>query len=398
MSGRILLVDDEPDVLLVMRYALEQEGYEVLPAETGSEALRLVDAEHTDLVILDIMLPDVDGVELLRRIRQRHNSLVLPVIMLSAKSQVSTKVEALEAGADEYVVKPVHAEELVARVASLVRRSRLAGAASRTPEGRVLVFLGAKGGVGTTTVALNVAAGLSREGRSVIVAELRGDPGTCALQMGVSPREDVTNLLVMDPVLIGRKELEGCLVPVPAFGLRALFGPQSSSAYSTVEPALAQAIVTGLASMADEVVIDLPSCMTGAGQEAIRKSDVVILVVEREPFAIMCAERTVEWLRTLGAAGTRLRTVLVARTALPMGESLQEIGSRLGSEVLGVVPPSLEAHVRAQERGVPLVEPDLGNMAAESFVRIVERLAEDTRETSMPSEYDANSSHRRGSE
>ena len=385
MSGRILLVDDEPDVALVMRYVLEQEGYGVIHAETGSEALRMVDAEHPDLVILDIMLPDVEGVEVCRRIRHRHNSLALPVIMLSAKSQVSTKVEALEAGADEYVVKPVHAEELVARVAGLLRRSRLAEVASRTPEGRVLVFLGAKGGVGTTTVAVNVAAGLSRQGRSVIVAELRGDYGTCALQMGVSPREDVTNLLAMDPVQIGQKELDGCLVSVPAFGLRVLLGPQSSGAHNTIDPAHAQAIVTGLASLADEVVIDLPSCMSAAGKEAIRRSDVVILVVEREPFAIKCAERSVDWLRTLGVAGTRLRIILVARTALPMGETMGQIESRLGSEVLGVVPPSLEAHVRAQERGIPLVEPDLGNLAAEAFVRIVNDLVEDTTQTKMPS-------------
>jgi len=145
MDKRILVVDDDYTALRVIGYALKQEGYEVLTAAHGQAALRM--APEADLVILDIMMPDIDGYKICRRLRTNPDTRQLPIIMLSAKAQVSDKLMGFEVGADDYVIKPVDPSELVARVGALLSRAK--HAAPR--EAGVIAFIGVKGGVGTTS-------------------------------------------------------------------------------------------------------------------------------------------------------------------------------------------------------------------------------------------------------
>jgi DNA-binding response OmpR family regulator len=107
MKAKILIVDDEPMLLRLVGYALHKEGYETVIAKQGEEALGKVKTERPDLVILDIMLPDMDGIEVCRRLRGRPETTTLPVMMLSARGQVPDKVMGLRAGADEYMTKPI---------------------------------------------------------------------------------------------------------------------------------------------------------------------------------------------------------------------------------------------------------------------------------------------------
>ncbi|MFN8104452.1 MAG: response regulator transcription factor [Acidimicrobiia bacterium] len=118
-AGTLLLVDDDRSILSTLRRLLELEGYQVVTAETGGEALQRVEA-GVDLVVLDLNLPGIDGVEVCRRIR--YTSTV-PVIMLTARDQVEDRVAGLDVGADDYLVKPFATEELVARVRALLRRA-----------------------------------------------------------------------------------------------------------------------------------------------------------------------------------------------------------------------------------------------------------------------------------
>jgi two-component system phosphate regulon response regulator PhoB len=123
-KARILLVEDEPAQLEVLRYNLESEGYAVDVAATGDDALLLVDEAAPDLILLDWMLPGVSGIEICRRIKTRKKTRGIPVIMLSARSEEVDRVRGLETGADDYVVKPYSVNELMARVRANLRRSR----------------------------------------------------------------------------------------------------------------------------------------------------------------------------------------------------------------------------------------------------------------------------------
>ena len=123
-APRILIVEDEADLSLLLGYNLEAEGYVVENAERGDEAeLRLAE-NAPDLVILDWMLPGVSGLEICRRLRARESTRTLPVIMVTARGEETERVRGLSVGADDYVVKPFSVPELMARVRALLRRSR----------------------------------------------------------------------------------------------------------------------------------------------------------------------------------------------------------------------------------------------------------------------------------
>jgi|SRR6185437_1563822 len=116
---RVLIVDDEPQILRALRINLLARQYEVVTARDGTEALRLVSAERPDLVVLDLGLPDVDGVEVIRKLRSWSP---VPIVVLSGRADSKEKVDALDAGADDYVTKPFSVEELLARVRAVTRR------------------------------------------------------------------------------------------------------------------------------------------------------------------------------------------------------------------------------------------------------------------------------------
>jgi len=131
MPQRVLVVDDEPHIVELVRYNLLQEGYEVLVAGDGTTALAKARAERPDLIVLDLMLPGLDGLEVCRRLRGEAS---VPIIMLTAKGGELERVVGLESGADDYVTKPFSPRELVARVRAVMRR-RVREVATARPEG-----------------------------------------------------------------------------------------------------------------------------------------------------------------------------------------------------------------------------------------------------------------------
>ena len=120
MATRVLVVDDEPPVRDALERALSLEGYEVDLAEDGGQALKKVAIEEPDVIVLDVLMPGVDGLETCRRLRAEGHGL--PVLMLTARDAVSDRVDGLDAGADDYLVKPFALEELLARLRALMRR------------------------------------------------------------------------------------------------------------------------------------------------------------------------------------------------------------------------------------------------------------------------------------
>lgn len=118
----ILVIEDDPDLVELLRYNLERESYRVTSAGTGSEGLSELRRERPDLVILDLMLPEISGFEVCRRLRKNSETQNLPVIMLTARSEEADVIAGIELGADDYIKKPFSPRELVARVGAVLRR------------------------------------------------------------------------------------------------------------------------------------------------------------------------------------------------------------------------------------------------------------------------------------
>jgi two-component system, OmpR family, phosphate regulon response regulator PhoB len=126
--ARILVIEDEADIRQILAYNLGAEGHEVLVEERGEAGLALAREKHPDLVLLDLMLPDVSGLEICRRLKSDASLRATPVIMLTARSEEIDRVVGFELGADDYVVKPFSVRELVLRIAAVVRRAQAVAA------------------------------------------------------------------------------------------------------------------------------------------------------------------------------------------------------------------------------------------------------------------------------
>jgi len=137
MNEKILVVDDEKNIVDIIKYNLKKEGYNVLTAMDGEEAIAVNEKEKPDIILLDIMMPKLDGYAACRRIREKYDT---PIIMLTARAEEVDKVLGLELGADDYVTKPFGTRELLARVKANLRRSSHADAAKDSQDKNVLVF------------------------------------------------------------------------------------------------------------------------------------------------------------------------------------------------------------------------------------------------------------------
>ncbi|HZN39719.1 MAG TPA: response regulator [Planctomycetota bacterium] len=145
MKSKILLIEDEPDILEVIQYNLEREGHKVVACRNGEQGLSRIRTDNPDLVILDIMLPGMDGVEVCRQVKSDPITRSIPVIMVTAKSEESDVVLGLGIGADDYISKPFSPRELVARVKVVLRRGPLrdqSGGGERVVRGSLAIDLG----------------------------------------------------------------------------------------------------------------------------------------------------------------------------------------------------------------------------------------------------------------
>ena len=147
-GARILIVDDEPNIVRLLQSYLQREGFEVLTAADGRTGLQIARAMHPQLVVLDLLLPEVDGLEVCRLLRQESD---VYIIMLTARSEETDKIVGLSLGADDYVTKPFSPREMVARIKAVLRRTRRRGAG---PEAQVLRFPGLIVDTGRRTVTV----------------------------------------------------------------------------------------------------------------------------------------------------------------------------------------------------------------------------------------------------
>lgn len=373
MFGKILVVDDEPDLLRIITYALEAEGYTVVTAEVGTEALEKIQSSHPDLVILDVKLPGISGFEVCQQIRSETQLIDLPVIMLSARIQVTDKIIGLKAGADEYITKPIDTDELVARVAALLERTRRLQQARKAQRGKVLTFVGAKGGVGVTTVALNVAAVFLRQQKKVILVELTSLYGTVAYQLQQQPETDLSHVLKYDADEINQDLLATHLLTLP-FHLRVLCGAPQVTEFQEIRPDQAKAIITVLAAMADCVLIDLPEFPSTASQYAITHSDFTWVIVEPEPVAVAMGKAKLARLAAWGRNSEQIGTIVNRRTAA-LSMTLHEVEQQVACRMMGVIPPATEALEMAQKQGAPLVLSQPDHLASSVIHDMVGRIA-----------------------
>lgn len=375
MSEKILIVDDDQELLRLIGYALNRAGYQPIAAQNAEAAFRKVQEEDPALVILDVLLPGQSGIEFCKQLRSRAKTLPLPIIMLSARTQVDDKIEGLEAGADEYLTKPISPKEMVARVTALLDRTRRLRQAAVSRHGKALGFVGAKGGVGTTTVALNVSLALVQQDRKTVAAELRPNFGSFPVHLGFTVDDSMQDLSSLRDSRPSKQVLRRHLMTDHS-GLEILFGPSKSSDRLTMDPAWVEDVVAQLSDMAEFVVLDLPTDLDEAAEAALMACELVTLVTRPEPDSLAAAKRKLNVMRSWGIGGGMLEAVIVNHVPLAVGVSVDEIGDRLECEIAAVIPPAADAFAVAQRRGRPLLLAQPKHAAVTRLTQLAEKLVE----------------------
>jgi pilus assembly protein CpaE len=311
MAAKILVVDDDPNVQRLLQYTLKQEGYDVVTASDGAEGFRMWGAESPDLILLDVMLPKLDGYQVATKIRTEEGTTShVPIIMLTAEREVEQKVRGLRAGADDYLIKPFHPAELIARIKSLLARFAPRDAlVGRPPLGRVLALYGAKGGVGTTTIAINAAIALHRElGRKVCLVDgnLQFGDHRVFLDLGLDRKSivDIVTAPSMDVDLIRQ-----VLVKHDS-GVDLLLAPPSPETAELVTPEHIPAIIEHLRGLYDYILVDIDKRLDDVNLGILEVADTMFVVMTADLSCLKNVRLVLETISHLGYEASKVQLVL----------------------------------------------------------------------------------------
>lgn len=362
MANKILVVDDDPNALRLMSLTLETEGFEVITAANGPDALARAAEEAPDLIILDIMMPTMDGYEVCRRLRADPLTSHIPIVMLTARTQVVDKVAGFEAGADDYITKPAEPAEVVARTRAILRRTGRA-----TAKGKLIVFFSPKGGVGTTSICVNTAASLvDLDAGAVIVVDLVLPMGSVGTMVGLRPRDTIAGLANGEEEEFRIRRVEDYLFTKEDLGFHVLLAPFDPLEAQRVSPVHIEPLFKKLLLMADYVLVDVGRSLSKITLPIITKADQIVIVLASDQATLDLAKRSLEFFALFEIPPERLVGVL-NRAVGVQGLSKEETEDYLGMPILLTVPHECDRFTVAINQGVPLVEKEPNCAAAFSF-------------------------------
>lgn len=353
MTERILIVDDDVDTLKLVGLMLERQGYEISVANTGLQGVEKAASEQPDLILLDVMMPDLDGFDVTRRIRANPSLSHIPIIMFTAKSMVEDKVTGFEVGVDDYLTKPTHPAELTAHVKAVISRAAQEEQLP-TEQAKVIGFLGTRGGVGTTTVALNIGLALIEQGVETIVAELNPGRGSMALELHLDNTTGLSNLLARAVKDIHLRSVESQLVSHSS-GLRLLLDSyrQIDVRPEPVSEKL-EAIINNLSCLCTALVLDLGSGPRGDLRPLLKLCDTVGMLVEPIYPSTVIAQTLLDGLMRGETDRSKFKLVLVTRMRTSLQIPWQQVVTDLGLQRIGLIPPSPDQAHQASQVGDPL--------------------------------------------
>ena len=379
MGHKILVIEDDPSAARLVEYALEREGYEVVTAQNGVEGLRKVKEDGPDLVVLDVLLPGLDGFELCHRLRADPRTKDLPVLMLSGKVRETDRATGLKVGADEYLTKPADPGDLTSRVETLLARRN-------AEKARVVGFVGCQPGVGTSTVAVNVAVSMSREKRRTILVDLSQDCTTIPALLALEPERSITKLIKASTDGVEDHSFVA-IVTDHYSGLRVLSRPREAAGGGELSTAGIAPLFQGIKGMAGYVIVDISGRPSEQEKAALENCDVLVIVTGSDSTALSDTRSRAAELGKLGLDQGRCRVVVIDRDDALSDVEFSRMGPIVESVIqvplLGIVPHDLKVPLECEARGLPVVLAEPNRPISVALREVAERLAHQDAETPL---------------
>jgi pilus assembly protein CpaE len=354
-NERVMVVDDTISVGKLVATHLEAAGYKTVIALSGQEALSKLSEGIPDLFIIDVMMPGMDGFQLTQALRADPRTASKPIVILTARDRVEDKVKGFEAGADDYVVKPFEAAELLARLRALLARAAPAAApASAGPQGVVHAIFGLRGGAGRSTLTANLGvalAGLSNA--EVVVADLAIESGHLALMLDARPVHTLDELVTRYGASFEPDVLMAYLTP-SRYNVKVLAAPLTPASAPLVTVDGVRAVIETLRHRFRYTVLDLAPTFSDLNLAVLEAADYITVVMTPEMAGLKATTSAFEILDSLGYSQESIflvvNTVFAAR---PL--SNDDIAGALSRPVSATIPYEKLAFVDAINRGVPIV-------------------------------------------
>jgi Flp pilus assembly CpaE family ATPase len=357
-SKRILIIEDDEDYQRLVSAVLtrSEEAFDVKTTRTLAGGIAAVERFHPEIILVDLNLPDSTGYETFLRVQAQAGGV--PIVVLTGLDDDKTALQAVKDGAQDYLVKSLIQPKLIARSMSMVlqrlnRQAAQDGGVAAKP-GIVMGFIGSKGGVGTSTTAVNIAAVLVQNGSDAVVIELQSGPGTLSLYLQSEPAHGIPGLLEKPADTITASDVEHYLVEAVR-GLRLLSPTSSPGIRPPIGAEYVHAIVSGARKVAPYVVLDLPARIDEGVVAALKLCDCVALIVDREPASVLCGAAMLHQIESVISRAVGVRRVLVERTVLDDPFRMVDIQHLLKVQPAVVVPQAASAIARSHWAKTPLM-------------------------------------------
>lgn len=377
MAEKILIVDDDVQTLRMVGVMLERQGYKILAASNGTQAITMARSEHPDLILLDVMMPDVDGFSVARTLRKESETADIPILMFTARAQVEDKIAGYEAGVDDYLTKPIHPAELTAHMRAILSRAKTRNG-TPAERGYTIGVIGAKGGLGVSSLTLNLAINYYQNTKQeVIAAELRPGQGSWSTELGLNSQEGLNNLLRMNTGDVNTASISNELVRVP-YGIRLLLAsPNARDVNLMRNTRNMEAIVDNLSLMAKLTLLDIGINTHMALDEILNLCKEILVVTEPFPGTINRTRLLIDDLKQRGFGKEKLLTlVIMNRIRADVQLSVTQVQEALGMPVSQVIPPAPEVSFQAATRNLPMIQVQIGGMLSLQYGRLAEAIAE----------------------
>jgi CheY-like chemotaxis protein len=381
MAEKILIIDDDVDTLRLVGLMLQRQGYQITAATNGEQGLEKAFGEKPDLILLDIMMPDMDGYEVTRRLRAKPETVDTPILMFTAKTQLDDKVAGFEVGADDYLTKPTHPSELQSHVKALLARATITAEQATTAQheqnGYVIGLIAARGGMGVSSLASNLAASLFKASQAdVILAELTPGQGSLALDLGITNENGLSRLLGKPPVEITRNNIAEQLVPHDA-GFKVLVASNHPRDFHLInQVAQYENLVARMATLGRFVVLDLGMGLPPFVQRLLPLINELVVVVEGVPNTIAHTRALIEDLMEFGKDKNHIAAVLNNRVRSESQMPWAEVQEQLGHSIAATLTPAPELFAQASRLKTPAVLCQPDSLTAQQLDKLVERITE----------------------
>ena len=382
MPEKILIVDDDVDTLRLVGLMLQRQGYLIVTASNGEQGLAKAFEEKPNLILLDVMMPEMDGYEVARRLRKNPVTQFTPILMFTAKTQLDDKVAGFESGADDYLTKPTHPTELQARIRTLLSRVGIKKAeevetASHKHHGRVIGVLAARGGLGVSTLASNLAGALFMQAhKEVILAELTPGQGTLGMDLGAPNQKGLNELLSRTAADMTQEKVTK-LLTAHSSGLKLLLASENPrDVHLTNRVNQYEMLVTRLSTLARFIVLDLGSGLPPFVQKILPLCTDRIVIIEGAPNTIAHTKLLIDGIADLGIDRMGIDVVLNNRIRSESQMAWTEVQKSLGHSIATTITPAPEMMITAARIHMPAVFSQPTNVTSQQILKIADQILE----------------------